>query len=81
MKKLPLVLITWQDAHAGGGGWLSIEKVSAQQSLPHLCYTVGWVIHRDRYSLIVAQNRSYDGDVSDTMTIPLGCIRKTERLQ
>lgn len=42
MRKRPLVLVEWLDAHAGRG-WLSADQIQ-QAAEPLYCRSVGWLV-------------------------------------
>ncbi|MEQ1726733.1 MAG: hypothetical protein ABL982_00015 [Vicinamibacterales bacterium] len=73
-----LVVITWHDSYTRGR-WYELEEHRKVCGLPMECRTVGWVTKRDKETITVVQTMSGDA-VSDSMTIPLSCIRRVRRV-
>lgn len=77
MKKPPLVLITWDDA-ASDDGWESNEDYTPPPD--EICYTVGYLLHKDRKSVEVAQTWS-ETQTGARWRVPRGMILKIEVLR
>lgn len=74
----PLVEVTWVDS-SSTSGWQ--HEISVE---PLTCYSAGYLIHRSRKSLVIAQNRGGENcnyRFGDTVTIPASCVKKTRRLK
>lgn len=78
-RVLPIVLVTWVDAHAPAPGWRKRTKqVSAD---PGLAYTAGFLMRCDKDAVVVACSYDPTGDhVNSGMTIPRGWVRSVKRL-
>ena len=77
-KKLQLVEVEWTDAQIGGG-WNTRERY-ADKGIAK-CRTAGYLLVRDKRSITIMQNVCDDGTVSDSMTIPAGCVKRVRRLK
>lgn len=56
MKKRKRVEIEWEDT-MGAGGWFDPEDLQKFVVDPHsTCYTVGYLVHKDRKVLVIAQS-------------------------
>ncbi len=58
MNKLPLVLVTWNDANTGNEDVVTPENVEAYHK-PTIVYTLGWLL-RDDAKGITLVNEYYD---------------------
>lgn len=81
--KLPridsLVMVDWEDAHAGTSTWLFREELDT--SLKTI-KTVGWLAKITPKTIVVCASFSDDegGVFSDVTTIPRNCIVKVHKL-
>ncbi len=74
----PLVEVTWLDS-SSYTGW---QKAPA--TAPLECYSAGYLVHRDRVSMVVALNAAGSESNSlfgDTITIPARVVRRVRRLK
>lgn len=67
-----LELVTWIDSIRHADGWQTVEhyRREAERSLD--CETVGWIVHEDDASIMVAQSRMTGdgGCVTEVIQIP-----------
>lgn len=73
-----LIEVEWDDA-AVKGKWCGMATY--EECEPCRCRTVGYLLKADQRRVVIIQNQSRDGDVSDSMTIPRGCVRKMRKLK
>ena len=71
----PLVEIDWVDSCATSG-W---QGDSAPDGSAAECKTVGYLIHRSKAVVTVAQNADNQGGTGAWMTIPCHCVRRIKR--
>lgn len=74
----PLVEVSWADS-SSQTGWQRAPETDVLD-----CWTAGYLIHRDRNSIVVALNCSSEHSSNafgDTMTIPASVVRKVRRLR
>lgn len=65
-----LVLITGEDAETDHG-WEDVgDAVTAK---PRVCHSVGWLIHQDEHSLVLAQTIS-DDQINGRICIPAAWV-------
>ena len=76
----PLVLVTWNDAHAEATECFD----KAKHHTPAVITTVGWLQIRDKVGVSLANERSSDDhggyDYRGVTFIPTGMVVKIERL-
>lgn len=77
MVRLNKEEVVWRDAR-GLGGWRSIKQYQRESELLYT-RTMGYVLSEDEECLTLVQSQNEDGQVSDSMTIPLCQIK--ERIQ
>ena len=68
------VEVEWEDS-SSHPGWKTRGEYSTS-----ICHTVGYLIHKGRKELHVAQSWSDCGSVGDVIAIPRSCVRKMDRL-
>ena len=78
MKKDKRVQVNWCDS-TSRGRW--VESGIAQGYRAASIRTVGLLVKRTKHEVVVALNIDEDGDVSDVITIPRGCIRSITELR
>ena len=80
MKLDSLVLVEWQDAHAGQSTWVFRDELDANLKLVK---TVGWLAKITPKTIVVCASFSDDegGVFSDVTTIPRNCIVKVHQLR
>lgn len=83
MRKLPLIVVEWDDitTHCG---WEWDDKSFSEKALA--CISVGWRVKSSRRFLEISPMRSeYEGTkytkCDDRQIIPRGCIRSIRRLE
>jgi hypothetical protein len=73
-----LVAVTWQDARTFAGWHPVGEPVAAE---PFLQRSVGWIMPDAQHRhLVIAQTLDPVGNGGDLLSIPLGMVRRVERL-
>lgn len=77
MKTPDLVLITWDDAYTEDG-WQDREAYKPAE--PQICHTVGYVMEKNRKSIVVAQTIS-ENQTGARWRIPRGMVIKIEVLR
>ncbi len=77
MPRLPIVEIEWEDS-ASKGGWANREVY--RKLSPMRVRTVGFLLERSPRKVIVLQTLAEDGDGTDAVVIPAGCVKKLRRL-
>ena len=78
MPRLKAVEVDWIDS-ATRKGWGS--AADHRGSGPMRCRTTGYLLKRDKHSVVLVQNTDADGHVGDSMTIPASCVKKVWRLK
>jgi hypothetical protein len=73
-----VVEVEWRDAHSDGG-WASRDEYEACTA--SVVRSVGYVLKRGREALTLVQSQDQSGEVCDSITIPLGCVRRVRRLR
>lgn len=74
----PLVEVTWIDAVSTMGWRL------APMTEPTTCWTAGYLVAKNKKSVVVALCAATADAVfpfGDTITIPIGCVKKIRRLK
>jgi len=79
MRKLPLIVIEWEDTLTHTGGWEHVDKVRECITNPH--WAVGWKVKSTRRTLHITPMVSNDNRCDDVVMIPRGCIRSIRRLE
>jgi len=74
-----LVLMVWEDAHAGQSTWVFREELDPALKI---IKTVGWLARIDSKSVTVCASFSDDegGVFSDVTTVPKNCIVSVRRI-
>lgn len=77
---MPLVRVTWHDAYTlGNNEWRALEDIKDE---PCMVYSVGYWLKRKRSRhLILFQSCADDEDVDNVLLIPMGMVKKVERLK
>lgn len=83
-KKMPLVLVEWDDAH-GSGSWMSLNEVAAKAT-PLKCRSVGWLVTKKNGHHVLTTGLSGENSRVEVcgdghMSIPNGMIRKVTVLR
>ena len=75
-----LVMVDWEDAHAGQSTWVFREELDAKLKIVK---TVGWLAKVTPKTIVVCASFSDDegGVFSDVTTIPRNCIVKVHKLR
>lgn len=77
-----IVEIDWVDASSYGGGWNSAEHYTDHTKKEFLCKTAGFLLPtNDKNHITVVTNQNVAGDVGQSMTIPMGWIKRIKRLK
>lgn len=79
--------VEWVDSTVRGG-WGTADDYRASKATPAVIRSVGYTLGRNAHALTLVQSRSADvgkegemGDaVADSISIPLGCIKRVRRL-
>lgn len=77
MRKLPLIVVEWDDT-TSSGNWKD-EKECGHS--PTHCVSVGWKVTADRRFVTITTMRDGESLCNDRQTIPRGCIRSIRRLE
>lgn len=81
MKRAPIVIVAWDDAHAeGNGSWTTISSIDDK---PYRVVSIGWLLEDakpDHVTLV--QSLGCDDSIDAVIHIPLGMIvsQRTVRL-
>lgn len=74
--KVRIVTVEWDDI-CSNGGWLSPENARADWKV----ISVGMLLSRTKKELVLVQSKVFDRDaVADTLTIPIGVVRKVKTI-
>lgn len=74
--RYPRIFVEWRDTQADAG-WQDLDRLDH----PAVCFTCGWLIEEDDEHILIAGSigrRTADAkiQVSDTNSIPRGCVTK-----
>lgn len=72
-----IVKVDWIDS-ATEGGWQKKCKTSGGVCT---CYSVGFVIRRNKRELTLAQSKSEFGNIAEVISIPTSCIKSIKQLE
>lgn len=78
-KSIPAVEVEWLDS-ASREGWTSATTGEVIID-PIKCYTVGYLIHKDRSKVVLIQSLSDSNFVDQILVIPRGMIVSIETLK
>jgi len=83
MRKLPLIVVEWDDITTHTG-WEYEDKDCTDYVLH--CVSVGWQVKSNRKYLVISPMRSYYQNLKrskcdDRQIIPRGCITKIRRIE
>ncbi len=78
MKKTKLAQVDWIDA-CSSGRWEE-DKESEKRSLGRI-RTVGYILHRDKQRIILAQSKDSAESNSDRILIPTSCVKRLRYLK
>ena len=78
MSQPRLVRVDWDDA-CSNDGWRPTDTLDKAERLK--IQSVGFVIRSNKKEMVLAQSLSEIDNVSCTMAIPKGCIRKVRILR
>jgi len=76
-----IVEVTWHDTHSESGGWQEPHLVARNVAAPFVVRSVGFLLRADNKCVILAQTRTTDGRVTDTITVPRGVVRRIKQLR
>lgn len=76
MKKL--LLVKWGDAHSRQS-WVEVDQ-ALKDHKPSVCYSVGWLLKRDKTGITLYGSLSEDSDIGNTQFIPKGMIQAVKTL-
>ena len=76
----PLVRVTWHDAYTlGNNEWRDLDDIKDE---PCIVYSVGYWLKRKRSRhLVLIQSCADDEQVDNVLLIPMGMVKKVERLR
>lgn len=77
MRKLPLIIVEWDDV-SSYDGWRDTEE--SKTSKPFQARMVGWEISRNKDCLVLATAFS-DDECNGRRVIPRGCIRNIRKVE
>ena len=72
-KSMPIVEVEWIDSSSGCSTWRFPEDQDVD-ALP--CKTAGYLLKKDRKSVVIFQSQASSGHVADSMTIPRSCVKE-----
>ena len=76
MKGARVVIVEWDDI-CSNGGWKSPEDSRADWKV----ISTGFLLYRNKKELVLVQSKVLDSDVvADSLTIPMGVVRKVRTL-
>jgi hypothetical protein len=76
--KHKIVEITWEDI-ASHQGWSPLSEHLAAGTA--LCFSVGYLIRKDKKQVTILQSVCQDGDVTESLCIPRAVIQRIRILQ
>lgn len=79
MKKYRKVLVTWHDAVTKTGWEEPADAVVDHHTQE--CESIGYIIHRTKKDIVLAQTISQDGQINGRITIPLIWLRAIQTLK
>jgi hypothetical protein len=79
MKKYRKVLVQWRDAVTAMGWEDHGAAIAGHEAEP--CESVGYVIHRTKTNLVLAQTVSGDGQINGRITIPIDWVNTIQTLK
>jgi hypothetical protein len=74
-----LVVVKWLDPMDLGSGWVTVGVAAKSRAAP--CVTVGWIVHEDEHSIVVASSVAgggTDNEVGGGMAIPTSTIESID---
>lgn len=78
--KYPRVKVSWEDHfHASPGMWIGLSEVDRLK--PCEIVSTGFLVHKNKEILVLAQNISESGDASGVFVILRSCVIKMKRLR
>lgn len=77
MRKLPLIVVEWNDT-CTSSSWKLEEDC---KHIEMKCVSVGWKLRSGRKFLTLTATRDGEDGCNDRQTIPRGCIRSIRRLE
>lgn len=77
-KKLSRIEVEWVDS-ATFDRWVPRDEKIIREE--HQCMTAGYLVHRDKKVIVIAGSIGESGSVCSTMTIPIGCVKRTRRVK
>ncbi len=78
MRKLPLVIVEWEDT-TSSHKWAEEKESDVQTALIH---TVGWRLKGGRKYILLSSQRDFTyNECSDRVKIPRGCIKSIRRVE
>ena len=75
LEKGDIVEITWKDSHAIYG-WHELEDLT-----PSLIVSTGYILKEDDDYIVIVSSNSDSGNHFTALSIPRGCIRRTDILK
>ena len=75
---MPLVAVTWDDAHVDGTGEKTDDEIAALQ--PYQFMTFGILVRQDDVVVVIAQERGEDGRWRGCTTIPMAMVLNVTEL-
>lgn len=73
MKKYRKVLVVWHDA-VTAMGWENHDDAVVNHGTQG-CESIGYLIHRTKTDVVLAQTISHDGQINGRVTIPVVWLR------
>ena len=74
----PLYFVIWKD-HTGDSSWKTVEEIKKDK--PILAYTIGYLIHKDKESIKIANTYTSDKGYGGTDLILKNCIIEMYELE
>jgi hypothetical protein len=76
--RLKAVEVDWIDS-GERSGWGSAQ--THRGSGPIQCRTAGYLLKRDKQTIVIVLNTNAEGQVGESITIPASCVKKVRRLK
>jgi len=73
----PIIEVHWVDI-ASFPGWSTLEEAITSTTME--CISIGYVIHKDKKSVVMAQTIADNGDVGEILCIPTSVIRELREI-
>lgn len=79
-KNYPLVYIQWDD-HVSDDAWLNGGEEAAKATQAQSVHSIGWLVHEDDKSYVIAQNIADDDMMTMVMRIMKGTVNAFSQVE